>query len=502
MNNNIDFLNIKIILKYLIVFGIILVAGFFGNDIVALLVVCIILYYLISGKSYKTIEIWLIWFFVYGFYNSQGYIKIEFVSKYLAKPSFLLFCIFLANIRHIKNDINEDKVSISVVLLFIIILVSQIIHNQSPFAAITAISFFLLYFLLKFIKFEKHQYFKILNLFVANGLLQLLVSFLQLKQIIPPPSTILEDGSGGTYVWTAWLDDVACGTFGAISGYVVSWYESLISLLLLFVGIIIRKQIYFILSGICLLQFVTTDSKTIMVITIMMMVYLFIYYFVKHRKNFNLKISNIINIVFIFFITSIIMLILWNGYYQYYTKNTSNSDRDNINSVYKNYMEYSKDQVINNISDWGKIKGFTYIYNDFLKEGIVDLLFGYGIQGYNYNDKMSFIESKDTPLMQINNFTNSRSGLIKQFATTGLLGFIFFIFILIRWHKINTDKYSMNNNAVYIKNGLINVFSPFAIISAFIYSISFISITIICFGGLIGLIGNYSEYLKRNKDLK
>jgi hypothetical protein len=497
MNNDIDFLNRNTILKYLLIFGMLLIAGSVGKDIVALLIVMTIMFCVIMGKSYRAIEIWLIWFFIYGFYNGQGYIQIEFVSKYLTKPSFILFCIFLTNIRYIKDAINKDKLSIFIILFIIILLTSQMIHGQSPFAAITAISFYLLYYYFKYMKFEKYQYLKMFNLFVAVGLLQLIVSILQLKQIIPPSSTIMEDGNRGTFEWIAGLDDSQCGTFGAVSGHLVSWYESLISLFLLLVWVIVRKQEYLIMSATCLLQFTTTDSKTIMVIMLLMMVYLFFYYFVKHRKKYNLKVRNIISMIFVLSLLSCILLILWNGYYIYYTQNTIESNRGNLNDVYQNYFVQSKDQVLNNILDWGKIQGFRYVFDDFKKEGIVDILFGYGIQGYKYNDKMSLIESKDTPLMQVNNFTNSRSGLIGQFATTGVIGFLLFVYIFIKWYKINIDNLSINNNVVLVNNGLLIVFSLFTFITAFLYSMFIINVPIVSFGGLVGLLGNYAGYSKR-----
>jgi len=91
------------------------------------------------------------------------------------------------------------------------------------------------------------------------------------------------------------------------------------------------------------------------------------------------------------------------------------------------------------------------------------------MQGYGYNEKMKYIESKDTPLMQLDNFTNSRSGLIAQFATNGLVGFVLFISSIVFWFNYN-KKIRSKRSYDLVKIGLLKIYLPFTFLAAFLYS--------------------------------
>jgi len=56
----------------------------------------------------------------------------------------------------------------------------------------------------------------------------------------------------------------------------------------------------------------------------------------------------------------------WNAYYEFTGKITGGS-RTNLNSVYHNEVDESFSLIINNIQDWGKIKGYQYVFEDFVK---------------------------------------------------------------------------------------------------------------------------------------
>jgi hypothetical protein len=493
MNFSIDFLDTKKIFKYLLTFGVILSIGALLKDIAAILIVLYILQFSFRKRTFKGIEFFLIWFFCYGFYNSQSFITIAAVSKYITKPYFVLFCLFLLQINTIVKTLKEEsRLLISVFLFFFVALTGLLLHSQSPFATISAVSFFLIYFIMKGVKLENDEYNSLLNLFVAVGILQFIVSILQLRQILPPPTTSMDDGYGNIYEWTAGLDDVACGTFGAISSHLVSWYESLMSIFLFLVWIVVRKPKYFIISALCLFQFSTVDSKTILVVTIVMILYLIFVYIPRNKEIYKLHFSRIFLFAALIVILGYAFMLTWNSYYQYFAENSGYGKRENLQSVYTNEVSESKDQITENFSDWGKIRGFQYLYDDFNVEGFEYILFGYGIQGYTWNGKMQYIESKDTLLMQLNNSTNSRSGLITLLATTGFLGFLSMFVALFIWYRRNNSK-TKTTEVNLVKAGLVRVFLPFSILAAFVYSVEFTSIPLLAFSGISGLLSNISK---------
>ncbi len=92
--------------------------------------------------------------------------------------------------------------------------------------------FFLILYLPKNKSFESN----LLSLIIAIGLLQVIVSFLQVNQIIAPPRKIME-ASTYFYQWEASLFDAASGTIGAAASNVTSWMETILFLTFFSLGV-------------------------------------------------------------------------------------------------------------------------------------------------------------------------------------------------------------------------------------------------------------------------
>lgn len=487
--NKLDFLDYKIVIRYLLLISAVLFAGAFLENVLAILFILAIFYFLITKNVYKTIEVFMIWFFISNFFIGQGYITSIFISKYVAKSSFLLLVIFIYFFFQIPSKLlHSGFVRVWILYLFIALL-SAVSQGQSPFVIITASSFFMMFLLFQAADITGDQYNKLLNLFIAVAILQTAVSYLQVSQIIPPSSKIMEDGAGGTLQWEAGLDDVASGTFGAGNSHITSWNAALISLFLLLMWGLTKNRKYLIVLPLVFLQFATIDSKIIMGVTVLMLAYT-LYYLYKKSSVFQISTGKFLFFVLFLLIGALGFIKAWNSYYVYYGKETGGS-RTDIGAVYNNETKSSVNLVLENIHDWGKIRGFQYIFNDFVNNKPSQLLWGYGIQGYTMNGKKGYIEGKDVPAMQLNNLTRSRSGLITLFATNGLLGFVLIIMSIAFWYL--TINRSATNQFGHILSGMLKIYLPFSIMAAFLYALTITTIPMVTFAGIISIYMRMSE---------
>jgi len=487
LNDNIDFLNWNTIIRYLLIFAIILIGGAIFKDGMAILIALLILFYALSRNLYRTLEILLIWFFTYGYFLGQGYISVDFLSRYIVKPSFLLVVVFFIFQNKIPRNILKQRFIVIWLFFLLLTLISSVIQLQSPFVIISLSSFFLMYFLMQEKSLKYFHYSKFLNLFIAVAILQTAVSFLQVLELLPPPSVFFIDGYGEQLEWIAALDDVASGTFGPDGSHLTSWYASLISLLLILMWIVTKNKSYLLLLFITFLQFATVDSKTILAVTILMMLYLAFFLYIK-KTAFQINMGRYLFFIFFIFVGIFGFYKAWNMYYEY---SSAGEFRANLNDVYENEVTDSRNIILNDIGNWGKIKGFQYIFADFIENDPLQIIWGYGIQGFSNNVKMSYIESKDNSSMEFNNLTNSRSGLIKQFALSGVLGFILFVIAVIQWY--NYCRQRAKGKSGLIKSSLLRIYLPFTLLASFLYSIEITSIPVIAFATIISIYENMAQ---------
>jgi hypothetical protein len=490
----IDFLDIKTVVKYLLMFAVILIVGNYLKDYAAIVISSFIFIYLITSGLFKSFELWLMWFFTYGFYLGQEYFTIELLSKYAVKPSFLLFIIFILSYGKIPAKLKKAKYIFVWIIFLLITILSAVYHKQSPFVIITISSFFLIYLILNARVFTEHQYKKLLNLFIAAALLQTIVSLLQVSQIISPPTTLIDDGFSGKLQWSAGLDDAACGTFGAVSSHLVSWYAALIALFSFLCWAVVRKNKYLVVVCLSLMQFATVDSKIIMGVMVLMMIYL-LYYLNMRRSEFRLNIRRLTFLIIAVSAMGYGLYKGWDYYYSYWSEVENvrvGKSKQDLQSVYEGTVMPSQMVVLQNLPQWGKIQGYRYVFEDYLASDVTGIIWGYGIQGYAYNGKGGYIQNKDIPIMRLSNFTNSTSALISQFAQSGLVGFIFFIISIFFWYKYNARSKG-NNKIDLIWNGLLKIFLLFSLLAAFLYPITIISITLVSFSGLVAILKRLAE---------
>lgn len=468
----------------------ILATGAIVKDIVAVLFAFAIIYFAVVKNLFRALEIYFIWFFIYNYFTGQGFIQNEIISKFLTKPSFLITIVFFFYMNKIPGKLFSRNFIMIWLIFLILTILSSLVHNQSPFVIFTLSAFFITFLILQArgLTFAHHK--RLLNLFVAVALVQTMISFMQVTQFIAPPSKMMDDGSGNQFEWVAGLDDVASGTFGPVASHLAGWYAALISVILVLVWSVEKKGKYILIACCSFLQFATADSKIIMGVTILMIVTLLFYLF-RNRTLFKIKSRRYITLLAIVFVGSLSFYIAWDTYYEYYGEKTGGS-RVSLKSVYKNEAQFSSDLILENLTDWGKIRGFQYVFKDFIDSDISLLFWGYGVNGYNFNGKMGYIEQKGPPIMQLNNFTNSRSGLIKQFAVSGLLGILLFLISIFLWARFNNQK--VRNKYDLIKNSLLKIYLPFTFIAAFLYSIELSSIPVIAFSAIISIYLKMSEF--------
>ena len=481
-----DFINMKSILKYIILISSTLILGYFIKDAIALVVVALLFIFCLSKNVFRSIELCLIWLFIFDFYVGQDCFSLEIIHKYIAKPSFLILLLFIVFVDRIPKTLFKSNFTIFLVLYCVLTFTSSFINHQSPFALISTIPFFLIFFLLNAKGLTVRNYNSLLNLFVAVGVLQTVVSYFQVSGIIPPPTKLMASADGTKYKWIAGLDDVASGTFGATSSFYTSWYAALISLFLLLMWSITKKRSYLVFTIICFLQFAMVDSKIILFVTALMIAY-FLFRLYRKRNIFKINLQKYFFIIVVIIVCSFGFYTAWNSYYTFYGSTNIGNARTSVKSVFETEIFDAKETVFKNIGSWGKINGFYSVFTDFIENDPTQLMFGYGIQGYEYNGKMGYIESKDLGVMQTNNFTNSRSGLITQFATSGLLGMIFLFTSFYIWFKSNKSRF--NNIFSTLKNNLLSIYLSFSLIAAFLYTISFNCIPLITFSAIIAIYG-------------
>ena len=174
---NIDFLSYKTIFRYSLLISLTLICGAILKNSIAIVFVLAIFYYVLSNNLFKTLELLIIWLSVSNFFLGQEYITNEIITKYIAKPSFLLFVIFTFYVKDIPTRLLTSKSIVVWVIFLVVALLSSITQGQSPFVIITISSFFFMYLLFQTKRLELSQYYKFLNLFIAIAVIQTFISF-------------------------------------------------------------------------------------------------------------------------------------------------------------------------------------------------------------------------------------------------------------------------------------------------------------------------------------
>lgn len=428
IENNLFFSYKKVVFIFLVGIVCLFMGKFLGDSIgvVSLLVFFLLL---LRNKRDFLVLFLIFWVFLYEFYIGQGWVNNEIVSKYMIKGQFYIIITFFVFFerRWVDSRIEKKLFLWSMFFLLVVVFSDFMTLGLKP-NFINQV--FFVYLFLLVINLPKKRDFntRLLNLIVAIGLLEVVICFLQVKQIIPPGSKIMPTRTA-SFLWEPGLDDVASGTFGVGISNVTSWFETMLFIFCFSFGVYKKKVTIIIFSFVFLLQYVTIDSKTALGVT----AFAFMYLLYKLRIFNFLKFRNIVYVVMVF-LAFVVMKGLIGSYYDSFLGNRHESGSEYI----ERYVSKSVDVIFENIEDWGKIAGFEYITKDYLKKDASMLITGYGRANFTYDTNGGRILDMDTSVMQLNNITRSFSSFISIYGSIGLLGLVLVLWLF--WFLFTTIK--------------------------------------------------------------
>ena len=444
---NIDkniYISLNKVFLYLILYGITLSLGYFLKSGIGIVAFFIFIFLLFSKDKDSLILFIIFWLYVYNFFIGQGWVSNELISKYLIKGELYVIIAFFVLVRKswFRSNFNKKLFNWAIIFLLIILL-SDVLHFNFNLNFINQIYFIFVFFLILYLPKKKSFENNLFNLIIAIGLLEVIVSFLQVSQMIAPPIKIIESYTY-SYLSEVSLLDAASGTFGAEVSNVTSWFETILFLTFFSFGVYKKNLIIVYFSFIFMLQYATIDSKT--AIGVSALTFIFLLYQLKIFNVFKIK-----NLIYVIFIISFIFVSksLMTSYYE-------NMSRKGIHGPVA-MVSNSVDIVFTNWQDWGKIAGFKNITEDYMKKNPLFLLIGYGRENFNYFNNSGRIEDMDTPIMQLNNITRSRSSFISAYGTLGIPGLFMLIWLFVilfkslRKQNFNTvlgNSFKQSGNAI------------------------------------------------------
>src|SRR5882762_9095867 len=141
------------LIRYSVALAILLLTGSVIKDGIAIVITLVIIYFCFVEKQiYKAIVLWLLWFFVYGFYVGHRFFSIGIIENHIAKPHYLLFLIFLASITQRQKRVLGIELipsrALRVWLIFCaIVFCGSIYYMKFPSVIIAYSSIFLITYL-------------------------------------------------------------------------------------------------------------------------------------------------------------------------------------------------------------------------------------------------------------------------------------------------------------------------------------------------------------------
>jgi hypothetical protein len=429
---NDNYISVKKIILFLFLYSIILVMGKYLKDGVGIASFFVFIIFIIARKYNLVIYFLIIWLFLSNYFIGQGYIKQTTIYNYLFNGNLYVIILFFVTFK-IKwlNTMINLKLLKWVVLILLLIFISNTLHFSFKPSFIYHTNNILLFLIIFNVSLSNKFNQNVILILISLGIFEVIISYFQVFEILPPPITQMKDIIGRRFIWEAGLDDVASGTFGASASNVTSWFETVLFFFFFSYGILNRKNIFILLSFIFIAQYGSIDSKTALGVTVIS----FLIMLWRIRSIYNLNYKNIISalllVLFVVFLTNTIK--------SYYNKNFKKGTVGVNIQLSDSYNAISK-----NITDWGKIAGFKYITYDWFKSGEpLNLFIGYGSGNFEYSNNSGKIENMDTPLMQMNNITRSRSALIHMYGNYGVLGLLllFWLFIIL-WNDLSSRKFT------------------------------------------------------------
>lgn len=362
----------------------------------------------------------ILWTFISPYFTAINLLDKSSLNAYLnVIPSLILIYVFAFRIPIVtKNRFVIWIVSLHV-LLIVVFLFAYYLFTFSPLRIFSYINCFLLFFAIVLTNFQSAEYKKILTMVFSIGIIQIPVSYGQFFGILEAPSYSVSETTFSVRSGVSGLDDIACGTFGSISSGELSFFLSILSILMLIFFLLQNNKTYLVFSFFYLLQYAITDSKTQLFITLIILAGVFGYHLFLWKRLTSVLNAKIIIGVLIF-IAGISI-----GIKKYYDSGLY-AKRDS--EYYKEYVIASITKVASNLDKWGKITGFGQVYEiqrNKLQSHTTNLV-GLGPWEYTYVDYGFRLRrnSRLTVYGYANSFVDPRSGFITIFAETGFMGML------------------------------------------------------------------------------
>ena len=427
----------KLIFSFLILYACILPLGYILHNFIVIVPVSIFIY-LLFKRNYNNIVLFTIfWSFVYNYYIGQRNITNPFLITYLLKSNTYIIITLLLSLNRFHGGLfRKIRMYMYWSVVFIITVILSNAYNGTSFlnaiAYPTNLYVFILLLSCDYITSFNN---KLLNLVVSIVILQLVLSILQVSDIIPRPIFTLYEN---VYKLPG-LDDVASGSMGAGSSVITSWLGTILFLFFYTFAIQIRRIPLALFSFIFLAQYVTVDSKIALGVTILGVL------FSALKSNINLSFSDKRGVILL---STILFGFLFyrsvDYYYSNYLARSAGAPTDRA--------ENSFNLVRDNFNEWGKIAGFGYLTEEYLQTDPVRIVLGYG-QG---NFSPDHLYSRDTPTMQADNSLRSKSSFIKIYGEFGAIGLFFFTsFLLFIRKDIKRIAFSTSIGRSYRISGVI-----------------------------------------------
>lgn len=423
------------ICKYTLFMLFLLPLGYILNNYIFIVPLVIFIILLLHNKFGTMVIFVIIWNYIYKFYIGQGCVTNSDVIDYFLNGDIYVIIAFIIYFNKCRKTLAQNRIVRHIILwiaLYIVGILSSITiaGALNPGAIFgTFLIFSNIYIFIMVLTVPKSVRYTniIFNLVIAIAIVQLVVSILQVTELIPPPRSLTSEQDIQQFELFAGQDDAASGTLGTWMSNKTSWICTVLFIFIYALAMQKKDMKLALLSFIPLLQYGTIDSKTALGVSILALALLSLK-FIYHRV---MGIKRLLTMA----ITFLFMVAMYNVVDYYYLNTTMSGGG----------IEFVEETVGNTISivrenpfAWGKISGIMYATEYALKNNIGSIVFGFGSTDYG-----NYLNSNISPVMTLNNSLNFSSYYLHVYLTSGLFGLVSVVGLMITMMRsIRSTKYS------------------------------------------------------------
>ena len=439
---------------------------------------------IMNNRIDAVIMLLVAWIFTYRFFLGQNWVGSQSLIYFLYNHNLSIIMISIVFYQQLGIAISKFTRSLGVwcIMTLAIYVISDIYHGQMHINTIYAPAIGLLYFIIRNISRNKYFNKKMLSLLISIGILQLLISVLQITGVVAPHVTSVDTGDMLMYR-EAHIADVATGTMGSNASNDTSWIETVLFAVLFTLGVYTHKTALIVGSSALLLQYATVDSKTGLGITVGVLCLMITQQILKKRINAKILASYVL-----FFLPLYGIYTTINYYYTAFVEHGGTEQSQEV-------VESSINIALDDFGEWGKIRGFVLITDDLIQRGDRSaILFGYGRDNYANTNTRLQIEAMLPDKMRTNNFLNNFSSLINTYGEMGISGIMIllsFLYICMR-HIVESHYVTPFGKSFKISGSTILIGSlAFMFVSA---GISIHHLSFMLFAILMALVDRDNQY--------